>query len=394
MNSSIKPRQNLAEKTTKRSILVNTMLLALQCFTGLLIASPALIADSIHSASDLAADFVVLFACHFSVAAPDCNHQYGHHRYETIATFILGIFLILASTAIIWQAGVSMFSIHDTKPVHFSGLAVALTVLLVKESLFQYTLKQAKKLKSTLLTANAWHARSDAASSLIAAIGITGSILGYPIFDPISAIFVGCFILYTGSHFAWDALQDLSDRALPVEERNKITQTLLSIPGVKGVHQMRTRKAGDWILVDAHICVNSKISVSEGHFIAETAQQILCSSGNILDAVIHIDPENDVDFGYSTLPNQDTLRMQVMEKLATLKLSVNKINIHYLWNNVTIDVIIPIYLDQLNTYKYQIYLTQLLAEKTFLNLAKQLNIQKINVLLEPVSKKKITRIMK
>lgn len=386
MDALIENRRNLAENTTKKAILVNTLLMILQFLVGLLAVSPALIADSIHTASDLAADFVVLLACRFSVAAPDFDHQYGHHRYETIATLLLGSLLLFVAIAIIWKAGQSLFFIKTTS-IHFSALIVAIAVLFFKEGLFRYTLKQAEKLQSTLLTANAWHARSDAAASLLVSIGIAGSMVGYPILDPIAAIIVGVIIAYTGYRFAWNALQDLSDRAISIEEIEKITQILLSIEGVKAVHQVRTRKAGDWILVDAHICVDPKISVSEGHFIAEKAQTTLCSTGKILDTVIHVDPENDSSFGYSSLPNQDMLRIQVIKMLKSLKFEVSRVNIHYLFNNVTVDVILQVSLEQLVEQRYREDLVKTLYSNKFVSLAQDLKIKSIKVFLEPILSK-------
>lgn len=384
MNSPIKNKRNLAESTTKKAILVNTLLMFFQFLVGLLATSPALIADSIHTASDLAADFVVLLACRFSVAAPDFNHQYGHHRYETVATLLLGILLIFVSVAITWKACDTMLFKQVTTTPHISALIVAITVLLLKECLFRYMIKQAEKLQSTLLTANAWHARSDAASSLIVSIGIAGSMVGYPIFDPVAAIFVGVAIAYTGCRFSWNALQDLSDRALPVEEIDKITETLLSVEGVKAVHRVRTRKAGDWILVDAHICVDPKISVSEGHFIAENAQETLCSKGKILDTVIHVDPEHDLNFVYSNLPNQEILRANAIQMLTELKCEVSKIDIHYLFNTVAMDIVLLIRLENLIEKEYQENLIEILYGNTFIKLAKHLNVASIKVLLEPI----------
>jgi cation diffusion facilitator family transporter len=162
--------------------------------------------------------------------------------------------------------------------------------LAAKELLFRYMLRVAKQVKSSMLIANAWHARSDAASSLVVGLGIIGNLLGYPILDPIAALIVGFMVSKMGWEFGWDALHDLMDRAADDEEVHAISKTLVETPGVIGVHDLRTRKMGDMIVVDAHIEVDASISVESGHNIAVLARQRVMQRHRVLNLMAHIDP--------------------------------------------------------------------------------------------------------
>jgi len=193
----------------------------------------------------------------------------------------------------LWRGGERLVHLETIPPVHFSALLVALTVLVSKEALFRYMLREARRVRSAMLVANAWHARSDAASSLVVAIGIVGSLFGFRLLDPIAAAIVGFMVARMGWTFGYDALQDLSDRALSLAETAEIRALLAATPGVRDVHDLRTRKMGDAALVDAHILVDPMISVSEGHYIAETARARVLADPRVLDALIHVDPEND-----------------------------------------------------------------------------------------------------
>ena len=148
----------------------------------------------------------------------------------------------------------------------------------------------AKRVKSSMLVANAWHARSDAASSLVVGLGIIGNLAGYPILDPIAALIVGLMVGKMGWSFAWNALHDLLDRAVDEQEVQAIEKTLLETPGVRGVHDVRTRKMGDLIVVDAHLEVDADITVEAGHSLAVLAKQRVLQHHRVLDLMTHIDP--------------------------------------------------------------------------------------------------------
>jgi len=169
-------------------------------------------------------------------------------------------------------------------------LYVALGALAAKELLFRYMLAVAERVRSSMLVANAWHARSDAASSLVVSVGIVGALLGYPILDSVGALIVGLMIVRTGWSFSWDALNDLMDRAVSEEEHQQIEQIVLATPGVLGCHDLRTRKMGDMILVDVHIEVDANATVQVGHDIALTAANRVKAKLPVLNVMTHIDP--------------------------------------------------------------------------------------------------------
>jgi cation diffusion facilitator family transporter len=161
-------------------------------------------------------------------------------------------------------------------------------------------LATAKRVKSSMLVANAWHARSDAASSLVVGIGIVGNLAGYPILDPIAALIVGFIVAKMGWSFGWDALHDLMDRAVDDEDVQAIRATLLDTPGVQGVHDLRTRKMGDMIVVDAHLEVDASITVEAGHDIAVAARQRVLQRHRVLNLMTHLDPWHRPDLDHAS----------------------------------------------------------------------------------------------
>jgi cation diffusion facilitator family transporter len=174
--------------------------------------------------------------------------------------------------------------------VQLAALWVALASLVAKELLFRYMLRIAERVRSSMLVANAWHARSDAVSSLVVLLGIGGNLLGFPLLDPIAALIVGLMIVRTGWNFFWQALNDLMDKAVSVEESQAIRHTLLATPGVFGVHDLRTRRMGDMTIVDVHLELDGNQTVSAGHAIANLARQRVMAQHAVLDVMTHVDP--------------------------------------------------------------------------------------------------------
>ena len=292
-----------ASRSTWVSVGVNLVLSITQMSVGIFAKSQGLIADAIHSLSDLVSDFVVLFASHHSKKDADANHPYGHHRFETAASLALGALLLAVGLGMVWSA-VGKLEAPETVPeVHVVALYVAAGALLAKELLFRYMLTVAKRVKSSMLVANAWHARSDAASSLVVGLGIIGNLAGYPILDPIAALIVGFMVAKMGWGFAWDALHDLMDRAVDEQEVEAIRKTLLDTPGVSDVHDVRTRKMGDMIVVDAHIEVDADITVEAGHDIAVLARQRVLQRHRVLNLMTHVDPWKRPDLDHTTDAN-------------------------------------------------------------------------------------------
>jgi cation diffusion facilitator family transporter len=288
-----------ATRSTWVSVGVNLVLTIAQVVVGVLAKSQGLIADGVHSLSDLVADFVVLLASHHSKKDADEDHPYGHHRFETAASLVLGMLLLAVGVGMLWSAARKLEAPETVATVHIVALWVAGGALIAKELLFRYMLSVAKRVKSSMLVANAWHARSDAASSLVVGIGIIGNLAGYPILDPIAALIVGFMVTKMGWGFSWDAMHDLMDRAVDEQEVQAIRSTLMETPGVAGVHDVRTRKMGDMIVVDAHIEVDANISVEAGHDIAVIARQRVLQRHRVLNLMTHVDPWSRPDLDHA-----------------------------------------------------------------------------------------------
>ena len=295
-------RAAAASRSTWVSVVVNLVLSTVQIVVGVWAKSQSLIADGIHSLSDLVADFVVLFANHHSQKDADEDHPYGHQRFETAASLVLGLLLLAVGVGMVWSAVVKLENPESVPQVHSVALWVAGGALVGKELLFRYMLAVAKKVKSSMLVANAWHARSDAASSLVVGVGIAGNLAGYPILDPIAALIVGFMVGKMGWEFGWDAMHDLMDRAVDEQEVQAIRQTLLDTPGVAGVHDVRTRKMGDMVVVDAHLEVDAQITVEEGHDIAVDARQRVMQRHRVLNLMTHVDPWRKPDRDHTVQP--------------------------------------------------------------------------------------------
>jgi cation diffusion facilitator family transporter len=288
-------RAKAASRTTWVSVVVNVVLSATQIVVGIFAKSQGLVADGIHSLSDLVADFVVLLAGHHSQKDADIEHPYGHQRFENAASLVLGLLLLGVGVGMVWAAVGKLESPDTIATAHPVALWVALAALAAKELLFRYMLKVAKLVKSSMLVANAWHARSDAASSLVVSLGLIGNLMGFPLLDPIAALIVGLMVGKMGWSFGWDALHDLMDRAVDEEEVDAIRATLRETPGVAGVHDVRTRKMGDMVVVDAHIEVDANLTVEQGHNIAVAARAAVMRRHRVLNLMTHVDPAHRHD---------------------------------------------------------------------------------------------------
>ena len=283
-------KRKIANKSTWTSVVVNFFLVIFQIVVGFFSKSSGLIADGFHTLADMLSDLIVLITSKKSLNPPDDDHNYGHHRYENAVGLFLGVLLFFVGCAMIWSAGKKLENSDQIVAVHVTALYASIICLVVKELLFRYLLNIAKRAKSSLLMANAWHARSDAASSLIVAIGIIFNLLGYHSFDLIAAIIVGVMILKMGWSFSYEAIHALTDKAADTDEVEKIKKIILETPGVINVHDLRTRKVGDSIIADVHIEVKGDLTVAEGHAIAVEARNRVMRSSRVLNLMTHIDP--------------------------------------------------------------------------------------------------------
>ncbi len=325
---------------------INLLLAVVKIVVGKMANSHALIADGIHSLSDLLTDLLVWFAAHYGSQAIDEDHPYGHARFETVATVILGSLLMIVGAGIAWDA---VARIHDTEiPLQPGVIALfaALFSILANEGLFHYTLRVAKETRSRLIEANAWHHRSDAISSVIVLIGVAGSLMGFESLDDFAAIMVAVMVAKIGYDLVKESLSELVDTSLPKERLDQIRSEIKAIDGVTSLHFLRTRRMGGEALVDVHIQVDPVISVSEGHLISDTVKyRLLDKFEEISDVLVHVDPEDDEETSLNAnLPLRGDLEKRVhnfWSGLVTAK-KIRKINLHYLKGKVIVEVILPL----------------------------------------------------
>lgn len=330
------------KKSTWVSVWLNLVLTVLQIVVGFFGHSQALIADGLHSLSDLISDFMVLFANRSSQRSADVSHPYGHARIETATTFLLGVMLVGIGLALLFGAGVKLQDPGSIQAVHVATLYIALFTLACKEALYRYLLAIGKRLNSQMLIANAWHSRSDAASSLVVVVGIGGNLLGFRYLDLIAALLVGLMIAHMGWKMAFQALSELIDTALDADAVMQIRATIEATPGVRGLHELRTRKMGDSGLVDAHILVDPRISVSEGHHIAERARQRVLERHTVADVLVHIDPEDDIQaIPSANLPSRSELIAHLTHALQDALPTPERIVLHYLEGRVEAELYLP-----------------------------------------------------
>jgi cation diffusion facilitator family transporter len=339
-------RQAVMTRATWVSISTNLFLSLSQLIIGFVGHSQALVADSIHTLSDLTADFLVLAVTRASNKGADEDHPYGHTRYETLATTGLAILLIVVGVGI----GISAVDrlMHPTGIIpSVITLWAALITTLAKEGLYHYTVRVARKIKSRMLEASAWHHRSDALSSIIVVIGISGALLGIPMFDSLAALIVGIMIVRIGWTLGYKSVQELTDTGLDADRLEAIRDTIQAIDGVKELHMLRTRTMGHQALVDVHILVDAQLSVSEGHQISEVVEQALVDTfDDINDVTVHIDPEDD-QYTPNSCRNLP-LRKEVMQRLQTCWAgipqagNITKTVLHYIEGRVNIEVIMPL----------------------------------------------------
>jgi cation diffusion facilitator family transporter len=273
--------------------IVDALLSVLKLSIGFLTRSPALIADGVHSLSDLATDILALILGNLAQHGPDEDHPYGHARYETVGTVVLGATLVAVAIGIGYENIVAAWHGETITPHWIALIAVAISVI-SKEALFHYTMKHAKVTRSNLLEANAWHSRSDSLSSVVVFFGILGAMAGYPIVEYIAALAVAVLIGKMGVELTWDATQDLADRGVKPEKVDAYRSTLYTSDAVDDVHMIRTRLMGNNVFIDAHIQVDPNLTVSEAHQLNDfTAAKLKKKHEEITDVTLHIDFEPD-----------------------------------------------------------------------------------------------------
>ncbi|STY30033.1 cation-efflux family protein [Legionella wadsworthii] len=328
-----------AKKVTLLGAISNAMLGIIKLIGGYFFHSHALVADGVHSLSDLLTDVMVLFASKYGSFDADESHPYGHQRIETAATLLLSLLLISAGIGIAWDSIYDLLHSNYIKP-NWLTLPIIFISIMSNEILFHYTLYIGRKINSKLIKANAWHHRSDAAASLVVLIGLIGSILGYSALDALAAIIVGLLIVKMGWDYAWNSVKELVDTAVSPELTSKIEEVIQGVDGVEKIHQLRTRSMGEDVLIDVHILVSPKISVSEGHYIAQHVHHALIDQiESVKDVIVHVDPEDDERSSPSLhLPSRKVLK----GLLNAVHIDFPQIlfwNLHYLDGKIGIDII-------------------------------------------------------
>lgn len=336
-------------KTTRRvsfvSASVNLLLAILKILVGIFGNSHALVADGIHSFSDLISDALVYFAAKVGERSPDTEHPYGHHRIETIAAIVIAALLLAAGVGIIYESAQQILSKTNIIVYGAPVISIAVISIIANEWLFRYTLKAGKRIRSQLLITNAWHNRSDALVSIIVLLSVIGSYFGLPYLDSIGATIIAILILKTALGMMRKSFNELIDAAVDPDTLDKIQHHIHSVKGVKDIHMLRTRMHAGKIFIDVHILVDPKISVSEGHYISDQVHKTLMQQiEDVSDITVHIDPEDDEKIMPSVnSPNRENLEFRLREhwKKLTIYQDIQRILIHYLDGKIQIEVFIP-----------------------------------------------------
>ena len=333
----------LKSRVTYIAAFVNILLAGIKIGFGIVGRSEALIADGIHSLADLLSDLFVIVAIKLGSREADHDHPYGHRRFETMATVLLGGGLIVVAVGIAWDVieriqHPEMLLIPDR-----DTLVIAIISILANEWLYQYTKRVAKRTRSKLLLANAWHHRSDAISSVIVLLGIVAVLYGYPFADAVAAVIVAIMIAKIGLSLVLESIKELVDTSLSETQTDAIRKVIKASEGVRSIHLLRTRQMGEDSFIDAHIVVDPKITVSEGHMIADDVRDNLKAQfDDVADVLVHIDPEDDE---FKQDQGQSLTRKQVQEYLkqylAELSYEIDDFRIHYLDGKIELEIIVP-----------------------------------------------------
>jgi len=288
-------KQELARKqiksVTNLAIAVNAGLCVLKLVVGFFGGSVALVADGIHSVSDMSTDVVVLLGVHFGSKQPDATHPYGHGRVETFSGALIAIVLLFVGAGMIYYAGLGIAEGEVIKP-RVVVFAVAAVSIIVKELLYRLTRGVAIKSHSTALYANAWHQRSDALSSVAVLLGVVSLRFGYEYGDHIAAIAVGLMIVLVGVQIIGECLGELTERAVDTETIKQIEQVIGSNPSIRQWHKLRTRTVGREVFVDLHILVDRGLNVAAAHEIADSLEKSMHEQiARPVNITVHIEPD-------------------------------------------------------------------------------------------------------
>ena len=273
-------------------MLVNIFLAIFKITAGILGASQAVVADGVHSITDITTDIAILIGVKYWSAPPDDTHPHGHSRIETLITLMIGIILAFVAFGLIYNALITLTGEH-TSPPKLVALYAAIVSIVSKEILYRWNIYVGRRIKSSAVIANAWHHRSDGLSSIPVAVAVIGARLlpGWYFLDHIGAIVVTVFILQASWSIIWPALKELTDTGASPEEYEQIIRLCESTDGVKEIHKVRTRQLGMGLQVDLHVLVDENLTVRKGHRIAAAVKYRLLEDGpDVVDVIVHLEP--------------------------------------------------------------------------------------------------------
>jgi cation diffusion facilitator family transporter len=280
------------KRITWLGIAANTLLIVVKFTAGVFGHSQALIADAVHSISDFFTDFVVLLGLRFGRKPPDESHHFGHGRIETVASAVVGLALVGVAIFIGFGAARDIYHHVDRQPTWIAVAAAALSIL-VKEILYQYTVRVGRRIRSQVVIANAWHHRSDALSSVAVLIGVTGAQLrpGWHILDAYAALLVSFFIIKVGIDVLWGAVREFADTAPDPEIVENIRACMEGVKGVEGIHDLKVRSTGGIYEILVHLEVKKTLTIAEGHLITNQARKCLRDAvQDVGEVTVHLDP--------------------------------------------------------------------------------------------------------
>jgi len=318
-------------------LIANLVLAGLKGIIGILANSSAMVADAGHSLSDLLSDFVTLWAIKMTKMPKDENHPYGHGKFETLGTLFVSVMLVLTGI------GIAFYSFERLGNPLIPGILAlwaAIISILAKEALYHITASIGKRAGSRVLVANAWHHRSDAISSVAALIGIGAAQSGFPILDPLAGILVSGLIVKTGIDIGLESIRDLTDETVEEDILQAMDKIVRQVDGVNDFHQVRARRMGPYILVDLHIEVNSRMSVSAAHQVAERVRRdVLDNIPTVNEILIHVDTELDVeDTNEKLMRPQHEIEADIHQVISSVSeiQGISHILCHYLNQKLTV----------------------------------------------------------
>ncbi len=336
---TISLKESVGKKVTYLGMGCNLFLALLKLILGIISRSSALIADAIHSFSDLVTDFVCIWSLKHAEEPEDEEHPYGHGRIESFGTAIIGVLLVVVGVGIIISVVEHLLSSPLEVPTPLA-IVGALISIFVKEGLFQYTKKEGLRINSKIVIANAWHHRTDSISSVAALVGIVGAQLGYPFLDPIAALVVSAIIIKAGSDITYEAYNDLIDTSASEEMKKKIIDIIVKTDGVRAFHDLRSRIIGGKIWLEVHVVVQPRISITEGHTISELVKSRLIKElDEVYDVIVHADAEDDreaIIYDFKRKKTDSEIR-EIVDN-TPLKGSSFKSTIHYLAENQELEL--------------------------------------------------------